>query len=84
MKRTQIYLDEEDHRRLLRLSRSRRQSMADLVRGAVHRFLESETDSGREGILAQTAGAWRGRREETDQMVRRQRQEWERRGGPAD
>lgn len=40
--RTQMYLDPEDHRRLKRLAAERGQSMTDLVREAVARYVADE------------------------------------------
>lgn len=41
--RTQMYLDPEDHRRLKRLAAERDQSMTDLVREAVARYIAEES-----------------------------------------
>lgn len=43
MKRTQIYFDEEEKRALEKLARSEGTSMAELVREAVSRYLQTET-----------------------------------------
>lgn len=40
--RTQVYLDPDDHRRLRRLAAERDQSMTDLVREAVARYIVDE------------------------------------------
>lgn len=42
-RRTQVYLDPEDHRRLKRLAAERDQSMTDLVREAVARYIAGES-----------------------------------------
>jgi hypothetical protein len=43
MKRTQIYLDQDDKRELEKLARRNRTSMGELVREAVSRYLKTET-----------------------------------------
>lgn len=78
MHRTQIYLSEEDYRKLIHLSRTRGQPMADLVRVAVRRFLTAETESGMLDALNATFGAW-DRRGNSADMVRKMRREWDRR-----
>lgn len=43
MKRTQIYLDQDEKRELQKLARRNRTSMGELVREAVSRYLKTET-----------------------------------------
>lgn len=76
MHRTQIYLPEEDYRGLLRLGQARGRSLADLVRCAVQRYLEEESQAASLAVLEDTFGLWRDRETES---LRDLRQGWSRR-----
>lgn len=58
MKRTQIYLDEDQDRRLARRSRTTGKTKSELIREAIQRFLSREAlPSDFEHGLRETAGA---------------------------
>jgi len=75
LKRTTIFLTEEQHERLRRLAFEQRTSMAKLLRYAALEILEDEEDI-REGLkaLADDEGTI------TWEQYQRQRKEWESRG----
>ncbi len=61
MRRTQIYLDEPLHRRILRTARAERRTAAALIREATARYLdEREPQKDRDPIRAFIGGADRG------------------------
>lgn len=58
MKRTQIYLEEEQDRRLERRARATAVTKSALIREAIDRFLRREASPGEiESVLAETKGA---------------------------
>lgn len=81
MVRTQLYLDEELHRRLKELARKRGRTVSELVRDAVRRaYGESGADQRLE-TLRRIAGLWKDRDDlgETDAYVRGLRRDTRRR-----
>lgn|GEM_PF-527394 len=82
MKRTQIYLTEEQKTRLEEIARLRSVSMADVVRDAVSQYLRASERQQTELILERTFGsirAWQGR--DGVDLARELRRDWERQPG---
>ena len=58
MIRTQIYLTEQEHTELRRLSRQFKQSQSELIRQAIDHFIEKSQQQNRTKILQAAAGLW--------------------------
>jgi hypothetical protein len=80
MIRTQIYLTEQEHRQLHILSRRKKESMSELIRGAIDQMLLRSKNTGRLDLLRQARGIWKDRddlpdfgsvRRELDRGIRR-------------
>jgi predicted transcriptional regulator len=57
VKRTQIYLDDDQDRQLARRARASGRTKSDLIREAIGRFLKRQADTSHlEEALAETAG----------------------------
>ena len=76
MVRTQIYLTEEQRRRLHRISKETRRRQSELIREAVDEYLEAAEDDRNEKILREAAGLWRERDDLADFSLLRQ--SWDR------
>ncbi|NOY52613.1 MAG: ribbon-helix-helix protein, CopG family [Deltaproteobacteria bacterium] len=68
MKRTQIYLEEEDFEILQKIGEKRRQSVSALIRYAIRTTFRTPKEGLQ--ILKDAAGLWEDRTFETDQYVR--------------
>ena len=74
MRRTQIYLSDEETQALERERRKTGASRSELIRGAIDdKFLNgrSLTTEERLGLLERSRGAWKGRTETGEQYVER-------------
>ena len=76
MVRTQIYLTEQEHRQLHRLSRRRGASLSELIRLAVDQMLSQQQSLNRLAALRQARGVWKDREDLPD--FGRLRHEWDR------
>lgn len=77
MVRTQLYLDDDVHRRLRELAQKQGRTISDLVREAVARAYGTEHDEARTSTLEGINGLWRDRKDlgPTDEYVRRLRRD---------
>jgi hypothetical protein len=76
MRRTQIYLDERQRRKLDRVAKRTRRTVSDLIREAIDaRYAAPPREDFLEALRGGTFGLWKGRNElgTTDAYVRRQR-----------
>ena len=77
MRRTQIYLSEEQGRYLARRSKAAGTTVSELIRDAIERTYlapdDRRTQAQRVEILRSTAGAWKGRKDSGKQYVERLR-----------
>ena len=73
--RTQLYLDDDIHRRLTRLAKLRGRTLSDLVREALRRIYGGAQPKEQLQTLRDIEGLWRGRSdlEGTEAYVRRLR-----------
>jgi Arc/MetJ-type ribon-helix-helix transcriptional regulator len=78
MVRTQIYLTEQEHRQLHRLSRRRGASLSELIRLAIDQMLSQQHGTNRVEALRQARGIWKNRDDLPD--FGRLRREWDRTG----
>jgi Arc/MetJ-type ribon-helix-helix transcriptional regulator len=76
MVRTQIYLTEEEHRKLRRLSRRRGASLSELIREAIDLMLLRSSAADRLQVLRQARGIWKDRADLPD--FKTLREEWDR------
>jgi predicted DNA-binding protein len=76
MKRTQIYLTEEEQNELDRLSEQRGVSKSSIVREAVDEYLAKHSKEKRKEVLEYVAGIWEGRDDLPD--FEKLREEWDR------
>lgn len=81
MIRTQIYLTEEEHRKLHQLSRRRGTSLSELIRDAIDRMLLQSRKENRLEVLREGRGIWKNRRDLPD--FAEVRRELDRRGRSA-
>ena len=58
MIRTQVYLTEQKHTELSRLSRQFKQSRSELIQRAIDHFIEKSQQQNRTKILQAAAGLW--------------------------
>ena len=58
MIRTQIYLTEQEHTELRRLSRQLKQNQNELIRQAIDHFIEKSQQQNKNKILQAAAGLW--------------------------
>jgi predicted transcriptional regulator len=76
MRRTQIYLDEQQRRKLDRVAKRTRRTVSDLIREAIDaRYTSAPSEDFLEGLRAGAFGVWKERTDigPTDDYVRRQR-----------
>ena len=77
MRRTQIYLSEEQGRYLARRSKAAGTTVSELIRDALDRtYLDPKnrrTQTQRMEVVRSSAGAWKGRKESGKQYVERLR-----------
>jgi len=76
MRRTQIYLDERQRRKLDRVAKRTRRTVSDLIREAIDaRYAATPREDFLEALRAGTFSLWKGRNDlgTTDAYVRRQR-----------
>ena len=76
MKRTQIYLDDAQRRKLDRVAKRTRRTVSDLIREAIDaRYAATPKEDFVEALRANAFGVWKERRDlgKTDAYVRRQR-----------
>jgi hypothetical protein len=76
MTRTIITIAEQDRDWLASHSRSKRQSMAETVRQAIHRYREEISAESDGCVLRETAGLWRTRGKDGLEYQRELRGEW--------
>ena len=76
MVRTQIYLTEDERKRLAILSEMTGKKQSELIREAVDRYIDQFGEARRRAILEAAAGMWAGRADLPD--VTSIRQEWDR------
>lgn len=76
MKRTQIYLTEEEQSELNRLSEERGVSKSSIVREAVDEYLAKHSEERRKEVLERVAGIWKDRDDLPD--FEELRKEWDR------
>lgn len=58
MRRTQIYLSEQQQKALAQLARKTGSSMSRLIRLAIDEFTRKRTSARKQEILSQAAGLW--------------------------
>jgi predicted transcriptional regulator len=77
MVRTQLYLDDDVHRRLRELAQKQGRTISDLVREAVARAYGTEHEEARLSTLEGITGLWRDRDDlaPTDEYVRQLRRD---------
>ncbi len=76
MRRTQIYLDESQRRKLDRVAKRTRRTVSDLIREAIDaRYAATPREDFLEALRTGSFGLWKGRNDlgATDAIVRRQR-----------
>ena len=76
MRRTQIYLDERQRRKLDRVAERTHRTVSDLIREAIDaRYAATPKEEFVEGLLSGAFGVWQERKDlgRTDAYVRRQR-----------
>lgn len=75
MKRTQLYLDEEEFATLEILARQRRKSLSQLVREAIRTTYFRRRTLDPKRVLEESKGLWKGRKDlpPTDEQIRRLR-----------
>jgi predicted transcriptional regulator len=76
MRRTQIYLDDQQRRKLDRVARRTRRTVSDLIREAIDaRYAATPHEDFIEGLRTDAFGVWRDRRDlgTTEAYVRRLR-----------
>lgn len=78
MHRTQIYLPDEAYLELQALSRRTRQSLAELIRQAVERYLGETRRESRLEKLREGFGLWSDMDKTTDEMLTDLRSGWNR------
>lgn len=78
MVRTQIYLTEQEHRQLHRLSRRKGASLSELIRTAIDHMLLQQQSANRLEAMRQARGIWKDRADIPD--FGRLRNEWDRTG----
>ena len=76
MVRTQIYLTEQEHRQLHRLSRRKGASLSELIRTAIDHMLLQQQSANRLEAMRQARGIWKDRADLPD--FGRLRSEWDR------
>lgn len=76
MKRTQIYLTEEEQKELDRLSEQRGVSKSSIVREAVDEYIAKFSAERRREVFERVAGMWKNRDDLPD--FERMRKEWDR------
>ncbi len=74
--RTQIYLTEQEHRQLHRLSRRRGASLSELIRAAIDQMLAQNQSGNRVEAMREARGIWKDRADLPD--FGRMRREWDR------
>ena len=74
MKRTQLYLEENEHARLASLSEVTGKSVSQLVREAVHQvYGENLSIENKLALVNSAIGIWKDRRFDTEKYIRRLR-----------
>jgi metal-responsive CopG/Arc/MetJ family transcriptional regulator len=76
MVRTQIYLTEEEHRELHRLSKRQGSSLSEIIRTAIDHMLSQQQSVNRVEAMRLARGIWKSRTDLPD--FGRQRREWDR------
>lgn len=76
MRRTQIYLTEEEQKELDRLSEERGVSKSSIVREAVDEYIAKFSAERRREVFERVAGMWKNRDDLPD--FERMRKEWDR------
>jgi len=61
MVRTQIYLTKREHERIQRVAIRTGRSQSEIIRAALDQWLEQQGNQGREQVLTELFGIWRGR-----------------------
>ncbi|MBN1685020.1 MAG: ribbon-helix-helix protein, CopG family [Spirochaetales bacterium] len=76
MVRTQVYLTEDERKRLERITKLTGKKQSELIREAVDEFLALKDDDQREAILNEAMGLWHKRRDLPD--FNSERRSWDR------
>ncbi|MCE7871582.1 ribbon-helix-helix protein, CopG family [bacterium CPR1] len=76
MHRTQIYLPQEAYESLVELSQRQGITLAESIRRAVQIYLRQTHADALSQALETSFGAWGGRSEATEDLVKNMRQEW--------
>lgn len=77
MVRTQIYLTQRQRDGLAAMARAVGKKQSELIRDAIDRLIEEESEGRRESILRRAAGMWKDRKDLPD--FRAIRAEWKER-----
>jgi predicted DNA-binding protein len=76
MKRTQIYLTEEEQLQLDKLSEEKDRSKSALIREAVDEYIAKHSEERRQEVIKRVAGMWKDRKDLPD--FEKLRKEWDR------
>jgi len=66
MKRTQIYLTEEEHKAIKAIAKRRGRTQSEVIRTAVDQYVEQHRGGSRRGLLSQARGMWAERKDLPD------------------
>jgi metal-responsive CopG/Arc/MetJ family transcriptional regulator len=58
MKRTQIYLTEEEHKAIKAIAKRRGRTQSEVIRSAVDHYVEQHKGGSRRDLLTQARGMW--------------------------
>jgi transcriptional regulator of met regulon len=77
MKRTQLYIDDEEFKTLKRISKERAVTVSELVRDAIRKAYTGQKPADAEMILREAAGLWKDRKDlrSADEYVRTMRKD---------
>lgn len=74
MKRTQVYLTQNEHKALTALSRSTKKKRSEIIREAIDAHLAKNTKKSFAAVLDEVAGSWKDNTVDFDAM----RKSWDR------
>lgn len=81
MRRTQIYLTDEERKALKAMARRLERSQSEIIRAAVDRYIERYQAGNRLDLVRQARGIWKGREDLPDfRAVRGELDRWAREG----
>ncbi len=66
MKRTQIYLTEEEHKAVKAIAKRRGRTQSEVIRAAVDHYVEQHRGGSRRDLLRQARGMWADRNDLPD------------------